>query len=182
MSVIDGIKKNAKTAKWVGVLLIIAGFLAIIMPLAAGAAFAKMIGVLLAFGGVMQLLLAFRAGSFGPGLMVFVIGALTLVAGLYMIAQPGVALATLALFLAAYFIVTGITEAVSAFQVKPVEGWGWLMFGGIVSVILGIMIWRQWPLSGAWAVGVLVGIRMLMSGFELMAIGGAAGDVANALD
>ena len=182
MSVIDGIKKNAKTAKWVGVLLIIAGFLAIIMPLAAGAAFAKMIGVLLAFGGVMQLLLAFRAGSFGPGLMVFVIGALTLVTGLYMISQPGVALATLALFLAAYFIVTGIAEVVSAFQVKPVGGWGWLMFGGIVSVILGIMIWRQWPLSGAWAVGVLVGIRMLMSGFELMAIGGAAGDVANALD
>jgi len=182
VSVIEGINKNAKTAKWVGVLLIIAGFLAMFMPLAAGAAFATMIGALLGFGGVALLVLAFRAGSFGHGLMVFVVGALTLVAGVYMMARPGIALATMTLFLAAYFVVAGITEVISAFQVKPVAGWGWLLFGGVVSVLLGTMIWRQWPLSGAWAVGVLVGVRMLMSGFQLTAIGGAATGVADALD
>ena len=79
-------------------------------------------------------------------------------------------------------MVAGIVEVFYAFQGKPVQGWGWLLFGGGVSVLLGILMWRQMPLTGAWAVGVLVGIRMLMSGFELMAIGGAAGGVADALD
>ena len=59
---------------------------------------------------------------------------------------------------------------------------GWLMVGGIVSLLLGIMMWRQMPFAGAWAIGVLVGIRLLMSGAQLLAIGGAAGRVADAVD
>jgi uncharacterized membrane protein HdeD (DUF308 family) len=182
MSIIDGIKSNAKTARWVGVLLIIAGIVAMFAPLGAGLAVVTVIGVLLAFSGFSMLILAFRAGSFGDGMMIFLLGLLAALAGIYMLANPDVALATLTLFLAAYFVVAGIVEVIYAFQVKPVQGWGWLLFAGIVSVLLGIMIWRQFPVSGEWAVGVLVGIRMLMSGFQLMAIGGAVGGVANAMD
>jgi uncharacterized membrane protein HdeD (DUF308 family) len=182
MSIIDGIKKNAKTAKFVGLLLMIAGILSIFMPFAAADALATIVGLLLAFGGISLLVLAFRAGSFGSGTMAFLVGALTLVAGIYVMARPDVALATVAVFLAMYFAVTGIVEAIYAFRVKPVQGWGWLLFGGIVSLLLGVFMWRQMPLSGAWAVGVLVGIRLLMSGLELLAIGGTAGDVADVLD
>jgi len=182
MSIIDGIRSNAKTAKWVGLLLVIAGIVSIFSPLAAGLALATMVGLLLAFGGISMLVLAFRAGSFGDGMMVFLLGALALVAGIYAMAEPDVALVTMAVFLAMYFAVTGIVEVIYAFRVKPVSGWGWLLFGGIVSLLLGFFMWRQMPLSGAWAVGVLVGIRLLLSGFELMAIGGKAGDVATALD
>ena len=182
MSIIDGIKSNAKTAKWVGLLLVIAGIVSMFAPVGAGLAVVTVIAALLAFAGVSMLVLAFRAGSFGDGMMVFVLGALALLAGIYMLAQPDVALGTLTLFLAAYFVVSGVVEAIYAFQVKPVPGWSWLLFGGIVSLLLGVMIWRQFPLSGEWAVGVLVGVRLLMSGFQLMAIGGAAGAVANAMD
>jgi uncharacterized membrane protein HdeD (DUF308 family) len=129
-----------------------------------------------------MLILAFRAGSFGDGFMVFLLGVLSLLAGLYMLANPGAALGTLTLFLAAYLVVSGIVEVIYAFQVKPVQGWGSLLFSGAVSVLLGILLWRQFPLSGAWAVGVLVGVRLVMTGFELMALGGAAGGVADALD
>jgi uncharacterized membrane protein HdeD (DUF308 family) len=182
MSIIDGIKSNARTAKWVGVLLVITGILAIFMPFAAAGALATIVGLLLAFGGICLLTLAFRAGSFGSGMMVFLVGALTLVAGIYVMARPGVALATVAVFLAMYFAVTGLVEVIYAFGVKPAQGWGWLLFGGIVSLLLGVFMWRQMPLSGAWAVGVLVGIRLLMSGFELLAIGGAEGEMADVLD
>ena len=182
MSIIDGIRSNAKTARWVGIFLVIAGIVSLFAPLAAGAALATMVGLLLAFGGISLLLLAFRAGSFGHGMVVFLIGALTAVAGIYMMSEPGVALVTMGVFLAMYFAVTGIVEIIYALRLKPVQGWGWLLFGGIVSLLLGIMMWRQMPLTAAWAVGVLVGIRLLMSGFELMVIGGAAGKVANALE
>ena len=182
MSIIDGIKQNAKTAKWVGMFLVLAGIIALFAPLVTGISVVMLVGILLVVAGAAQLLLAFKAGSFGAGVLVFLVGALTLLVGLYMMARPGVALATLTLFLAGYFIIAGISEVFSAFGARPAKGWGWLLFGGIVSVVLGVMIWRQFPVSGAWAVGLLVGVRLLMSGMTLITIGSAAGSVAKSLD
>jgi len=182
MKIIEGVRKNAKTAKWVGVLLIIAGIVSLFAPMAAGVSVAILVGMLLAFSGISQLILAFRAGSFGEGLLIFLLGLLGAVAGFYMLAMPGVALASLTLVLAAYFFVAGIFEVIGAFGAKPMQGWGWLLFGGIVSVVLGIMIWSQFPVSGAWAVGVLVGVHLLMNGMTLMAIAGAVGDVASTVE
>ena len=177
MTLIDIIQKDAKTAKWIGVLLLISGVLALIAPLAAGVSIAVMTGVLLLFSGAAQLLIVFRAGSFGEGLLLVALAILSLVAGVYMVSQPLSALATLTLFLAGYFIATGVIEAISAFAARPMQGWGWLFFGAIVSIALGMMIWRQFPLSGAWAVGVLVGVRLIMSGSTLIAIGGMVKNV-----
>ena len=85
------------------------------------------------------------------------------------------------LFLSAYFIVTGIFELVGAIQIRPAAGWGWMLFNAIVTLLLGLMIWRQFPLSGAWAVGVLFGAKLIFSGTSLIIIGravrGAAKDV-----
>lgn len=178
MSVVDGIKGNARTARWIGIFLVIAGIVSLFSPLAAGIAVATMVGLLLAFGGISLLVFAFRTRSFAHAM----VGALSLVAGVYMMAEPGVALLTMGVFLAMYFAVAGIVEVIYALRLKPEQGWGWLMFGGVVSLLLGIMMWRQMPLAGAWAIGVLVGIRLLMSGFQLLAIGGAAGRVADAMD
>jgi len=182
MSVIDEIGSNAKTAKWLGILLVVAGFLSLMAPLVSGLSIAMMIGFLLLVSGVAHLVFVFRAGSFGKGVVMVVLGVLNLIAGLVVVAQPGLALVTLTLFLAAYFAATGVTEIVAAFQARPAQGWGWLAFGGVLSLALGIMIWRQLPLSGAWAVGVLVGVRMLSSGWALFALGGAAARSAGAAE
>ncbi len=170
---LDGIKKNAGMAMVVGVLLLITGFLAIGSPLVAGLSVSVFVGVMLLISGIAQLLLAFKAGSFGKGLLTSIVGIVTVVVGLLMISRPGVGLASLTLFLAAYFLITGIFEIMSAFQIKPAKGWGWTLFGGIVSLLLGFMIWGQYPLSGEWAVGTLVGIRMLFSGWTLIMLGAA---------
>ena len=69
------------------------------------------------------------------------------------------------------FIVTGIFELVSAFQIRPAEGWGWMLFNAIVTLLLAIMIWRQFPFSGAWAVGILFGAKLILSGWSLIFIG-----------
>ena len=181
MTIIDMIKKEAKTAKWVGIILLISGILALIAPFAAGLSITVMIGILLLVSGAVQLLIVFRAGSFGEGLLLIVLAILSIIAGGYMVSQPVAALATLTLFLAGYFIATGIIEAIGAFSARPLQGWGWLLFSGIVSIVLGIMIWRQFPLSGAWAIGILVGVRLIMSGWMLIAIGGIAKNVASSV-
>ena len=80
--------------------------------------------------------------------------------------------------LAAYFFASGVSQIILGFQVKPEKGWGWLAFHGLVAVILGLLIGRQWPLSGMWAVGTLVGVHILVSGWsEIMFGAGVRGAV-----
>lgn len=181
MSLLDGIRKNARTAKWVGILLIITGFLSVVAPMSAGISVTMIVGALLTIAGISQLLLAFRAGSFGEGLVVFLLGVLGLLAGLWMLFQPGIALASLTLLLAGYFVIAGIAQAFGAFDVKPDKGWGWLLFSGVVTVLLGVMIWSQFPFSGVWAVGTLVGIQLLMSGITLLTLGSSVGGAARTI-
>ncbi|MEJ2581413.1 MAG: DUF308 domain-containing protein [Acidobacteriota bacterium] len=178
MSLVKAIQHEAKTAKWVGIFLLISGFLALIAPLATGLSITILVGVLFIFSGALQLALVFRSESFGQGLLLALLALLSLVAGVYMVFQPVAALATLTLFLAGYFVASGAIEALSAFGAKPMSGWGWLLFNGIVSIVLGVLIWRQFPLSGAWAIGTLVGVRMIMSGWTLITVGGLAKDAA----
>ena len=82
-------------------------------------------------------------------------------------------LASITLILVAYLVATGLFEIITAFQIRPAPGWGWELFNGIVTLLLGIMLWRQFPLSGAWAVGVLFGIKMIFSGWAFVFIGRA---------
>ena len=62
---------------------------------------------------------------------------------------------------------------IAALRIKPDRGWGWLLFGGIVSLLLGLLIWREFPLSGTWAVGVLVGVKLLFAGLSIVTVGSA---------
>ncbi len=176
---LGGIKDNAKLAVTIGIILIIVGLLAIAAPLAAGVSITILVGTLLIIGGVGECFLAFQAGAFGRGLQIFIVGALMAVAGFYMVSQPVAGLATITLFLTAYFIVSGIFEIIASVQIRPASGWGMMLFNGIVTLVLGILLWRQFPLSGAWAVGVLFGIKMIFSGWALVFIGNAVKGAVN---
>jgi uncharacterized membrane protein HdeD (DUF308 family) len=177
------IKKNAALTIVMGVIVLITGILAIGSPFIAGVSVALAVGILLIVGGVGQVIFAIPtfAVSVGTGLVSTIIGVLSVLIGGYMLSNPGIALATLTLFLAGYFIVSGILEAVLSFQAKPASGWGWSLFSGIVSVLLGIMIWNEFPMSGAWAVGILVGIRLIFGGWTLIMFGSAARGVTKGL-
>ncbi|MBW2509648.1 MAG: DUF308 domain-containing protein [Deltaproteobacteria bacterium] len=168
------IKRHAGVGTVVGVLVAIAGFLALLAPLAAGLSVAVAVGVLLLVSGLSRIFLAFKMGSFGHGLLMFVIGAMSVFAGGYMLARPAMALATITLVLAAYFIVDGIFEIIWAFRLRPIKGWGWTLFSGVVALALGVMIWRQFPVSGIWAVGTLAGIHLIFGGSSVASVCGAA--------
>lgn len=171
----EDIKKNSGLTIAAGVVLLLMGLFAMGSPLVAGLSIALMVGIMLIIGGISQLAFAVKTRE---GMFAIIFGALTLIIGGYMVANPGAALASLTLFLALYFIASGIFEALVSFQVRPVKGWGWALFSGIISMLLGIMIWRQFPLSGAWAIGILIGVRLFFRGMTLLMFGFAARGLA----
>ena len=176
----DAIRRNAGLTVASGAVLIVAGLLAILSPFVAGLSITVMVGAMLILSGISQCFLAFRAGAFGRALVVFLVGVLLTVAGIHMISQPVSGLAALTLILMAYLLATGILEIVVAFQLRPADGWGLELFNGAVTLLLGILLWRQFPLSGAWAIGILFGIKMVFSGWAFVFIGRAAGKLETA--
>lgn len=160
-----------KNTKLFGILTIILGLLAIATPLVVGVSVAFLVGLFVLVAGAARMIWALQAGSLGKGVLGFAIGALTLVCGVVLVSDPLVASGVLTLLLAAYFLVDGGAEIAAAFQVRPASGWGWLLAGGILSLLLGLMIWQQFPLSGAWAIGVLLGFKLLLVGMIMIGLG-----------
>ncbi len=171
---LDGIRENATLAVTSGVILIIAGTMALLSPLVAGSSSTIMVGVLLVIGGIGQCILAFKAGAFGKGLLTFIVGLFMTIAGSYMATQPVVGLASLTMILVIYLVIAAVFELIMAFQIRPAEGWGSVLTNSIVTLLLGIMLWRQFPLSGGWAISVVFGVKMIFSGWVLLSIGIAA--------
>lgn len=167
----DEIKKNITLTIVMGVILALAGLLAMGAPLVAGLSLALVVGIILLIGGVGQLVFAIKTGK---GFFITLLGVLTVILGAYMIGNPGTALASLTLFLAAYLIVSGFLEIIMSLQYRTTNGWEWSLFSGILAALLGIMIWNQFPLSGAWAIGILIGVRLFFSGWALFMFGFAA--------
>lgn len=179
MNIVQYVNKKSKQARFTGLLMIVLGVLSLISPFAAGVSISIITGVLILVSGLTFLMLAFGAGAVASGLLLGLLGLVGTVAGGYMIINPAAGLALLTLTLAIYFVAGGIAEIIAALQARRLQGWGWFLVSGIISVLLGAMIWGQFPLSGIWAVGVLVGIRLLMAGFVLFAIAGAVKHAVN---
>jgi uncharacterized membrane protein HdeD (DUF308 family) len=165
----NDLTKTSKSVKIWGWVVLIAGVFALISPLVAGAFVTVMVGAMMLIAGITRVIDAFQGGGFWSGLF----GAVYCIVGLKIILTPLPGLLALTMILVIYFLVVGITEIIAAFKIRPVDGWGYLLFSGIVSVLLSLMIWNQWPLSGAWAVGVLVGIQLMISGMTMITVGSA---------
>jgi uncharacterized membrane protein HdeD (DUF308 family) len=162
--------------KMMGVLTIAFGILAIAMPWVAGQSLMWLLGMLVMAGGLTRMVWAFGAGSLGKGVLVFLIGVLTLVAGIAVIAHPLMTSAILSVLLALYFLADGLAEIFAgAALTEGQAGKGWLIFDGIATLILGVMIFTGFPLSGLFAIGVLLGVKLLFAGTTMLTLGVAAG-------
>ena len=152
------------------VLIMINGVLAIAIPPVAGLAVTMMLGWLLIVTGALHLAFAWRERGAATIVGEIAVAVLYAALGFYMLARPVAGLASLTLAISAYFVAKGILEGVVAIKLRPLPGSGWLLFDGVLTVVVAAMIASAWPASSAWAVGVLVGIAMVSSGFtRLMA-------------
>lgn len=160
----------AKNFKMTGIILCVIGVISLITPFVAGTAVVLVIGFLLLLGGFLYVLQGTQVGV--PGKMQHILlGALMIIGGLGVISHPIFGLTFLTMLMAMFFIFEGVWKIVMAFGVQPNSGRNSILFSGVISLLLGGLIWSQWPLSGLWAVGTLVGVDFLLTGFFLMNIG-----------
>jgi len=163
------------------VLMILAGILAIIAPPIFGFAVAVLIGWLLIFSGCAHVAYGWHTRGGGGGGCGILLGMIYALAGAYVLLNPLAGLSTLTLALAMYLFLEAVLDFVLSFWLRPATGSGWLLVDGMVTLILAVMIWRTWPASSSWAIGTLVGVSMLFSGFARLMISLAARGMGRAL-
>jgi uncharacterized membrane protein HdeD (DUF308 family) len=157
-----------------GILMIILGVFAIAAPYGATLAVQFALGWILVIGGVAEAIHAFMAKGWGGFLLELLSAILYVVVGVLLLTNPVGGALALTIVLAVFLIVEGIFKIMMAMRVRDHRGWGWLLASGVLSIILGVLIWAEWPASGLWVIGLLVGIQLLFTGWSLVMLSLAA--------
>ena len=163
-----------------GVLLIICGMLAIASPFVAAVAVNVAIAWLIILAGVVHLIVGFHAHRAGSVIWKLLVGLAYICFGVYLVLHPAIGVASLTLVLASLFLIEGVLNIVLFFQMRSVGGSGWMLVDGIITLVLGLMIYMQWPASAAWAIGTLVGVSMIISGVSRVMLSSTVRKVAAA--
>jgi uncharacterized membrane protein HdeD (DUF308 family) len=171
---------STATMLW-GVLLICLGVLAIGSPLIAAVAVNVLVAWLLLLAGLVHVIVAFHAREAGSVIWRLLVGLAYICFGGYLIARPAVGVASLTLLLASLFLIEGIFDIVLFFAARPVMRSTWFLLDGIVTLLLGAMIYMQWPSSSAWAIGTLVGVSLIFSGVTRLMMSLAVRKAASAV-
>jgi len=140
------------------------GIFAIIEPAVAALAVSRLVGWLLVFGGLVYLIGACAGRGLKEVIFQLAIGIIYLIGGRYSLTHPHLAMATLTLLLGAVIMAGGVAEIISYLRLKSADASGWMLFNGIIRFFLGGMIWFHWPSSSVWAIGILVGLTLLITG------------------
>jgi uncharacterized membrane protein HdeD (DUF308 family) len=175
------VKKSLGWSIALSVLMIVAGILAIASPLAAGFAVNIFVAWLLLLSGCVHLVFAWYRPTAGGFVWEVLIAILYGFIGVYLLVHPVRGLESLTIALAIYLLLEAILEFVLGFTLRPLPGSGWLVFDGIITLILAVMIWRTWPSSTGFVIGMLVGISMLFSGASRLMLSLAARSVTSKL-
>ncbi len=173
------VKKSLAWSIALSILLILAGIAAIVLPPVASLAVTIFVGWMLVFGGIIHFVYAWKTRHAGGVLWEVLIGVVYVAAGAYLLWNPIVGLAAVTLALALYLLFEGLLEFVLSYQLRPAPGSGWLLFDGIITLILALLIWRIWPIGAPWILGLLVGISMLVSGTARLMLSVAARRMLN---
>ncbi len=153
-----------------GIILTLIGVVALVYPLTTAIIVKIMIGWVLLIAGLAQIIFAFSTTRWTDFFLELLVGILFAIAGVWLAFFPLTGVLTLTLFLAFTFVIQGVLEIISGFRMRPHEGWGWVLFAGILGVIVGLMILNNFPSSAAWAIGLLVGINLIASGIAYIAL------------
>jgi uncharacterized membrane protein HdeD (DUF308 family) len=148
-----------------GVVLVTLGVVGLGNLFAVSVVTAFFVGLLMVAYGVVEAIQAFRHRGWSGFFLFFFGGVLSIVAGLVVLMNPMGGLSVLTLFVAMYFIALGVLRIVAVLSARH-PGWGWGFLNGIVSLVLGVMIWNRWPASSLWIVGMFVCIDMIFEGWN----------------
>lgn len=148
-----------------GILLVILGIIALVDSVSVTVISMFLFGWVLLVAGIIEAVQAFRHRR-GGHLFLHVLNAvLSIIVGLMLIRHPLAGALVITLLLAAYFTVAGIFRIVAALSMR-IQGWGWALADGIITLILGILVWTGWPVSGLWIIGLFIGIDLIIVGWS----------------
>lgn len=163
-----------------GAVLVVLGALAIVVPFAAGLVTTVLLGWLLIAAGVAEGVHAIVEHQWGGSGWAILAALIYVIAGAVVVAFPLVGKMVLTMVLTAFLAADGILKIVRAVQHRTLPAWGWLLFDGFVALFLALLLWRHWPSSAAWAIGLLVGVNLLFNGFSMLVLGLGARPAAQA--
>ncbi|WP_435008467.1 HdeD family acid-resistance protein [Tundrisphaera lichenicola] len=153
-----------------GIALVVLGSVALGSVVIASLATAVVIGFLLLLGGVGESLGAFWCRGWSGFFFHLLSGILSIVIGIFFLRAPVDALLALTLLVACFLMVGGIFKIIAALNYR-FAAWGWPLVGGIIDLVLGLMIWFQWPGSAFWVIGLFLGINLIFRGFNWIGLG-----------
>ena len=162
--VLTDTKKNTNWSVVISVLLIVLGIIAIAAP-AISTIFAETwFAVILGSAGGAKLFYAFQNRGSRGFIWQVLLGILYIATALMLIAYPLTGVLTLTLLLAGFLLTEGVLELIFAYQLRSQPNWTWVLGDGIITLLLGGMIWFQWPFDARWLLGTLVGASILFTG------------------
>jgi len=171
------VSQNAAFLVIFGVLLGMLGIIASAAPLAGGVAATMFVGLMVLSRGIMQFYYGIKVRHWGRrfgtymGIGSLAIGALSVAIGGLLILNPVAGIQFLTLMLSIYLVIAGGFEMLHAIEMGAARGWPFLLLAGFLTALLGVILWRQWPLSGQWAIGVMVGSSFILNGIGLVMLG-----------
>src|ERR1700757_1052252 len=163
-----------------GIVMMILGSLAVVVPILATLAVEIFVGWLFLVAGLFRAVWVWRSRQMPGFAWSLLTAVLAIILGLVLILRPLAGVLTLTMVLVAFFIVEGIASIIGAIEHRQhLRSWVWVLFSGIVDLLLAYLIWAGWPSSADWAIGLLVGINMLFFGLLLVMTPLAARGVGN---
>lgn len=164
-----------------GVALILLGIVAVIFPMMTTIAVKVFLGWIVLIGGLVTAFHAFSTQKWSAFFYNLLIGALYVFAGGWLAFFPLTGIITLTVMLASLFVLQGVLQTALALKLKPRDGWGWILFAGIVAIVAGFMLIAKLPSSAAWAIGLLAGVSMISSGWAYLSIALRVGKAQDAV-
>lgn len=156
-----------------GTILVIFGVIALVDSITVSIISMALFGWLLLLAGIIEAVQAFRHRKYGHFFLHLLNAVFSLVVGVMLLRNPLAGSIIMTLLLASYFVVLGIFRIFTALAVR-VPGSGWSLVDGVIALILGILIWAQWPESGLWMIGLFIGINLITTGWSQVMLAFAA--------
>jgi len=153
-----------------GVSLIVLGTILLGSPVIATLGIVTTLGVLISLGGGAEMIGPFWCREWSGFFLALLSGVLGIVLGLMLLGNPIQGGITLTILLASFLFVGGIFKVAAAIAHR-FDGWGWLLLSGAIDLVLGVLIWRELPMSGLTIIGVLVGISLIFRGISWLMVG-----------
>ena len=170
-SVIAPLRAKSGWIVALGVVYLLAGFVALGSVVMATVASVLIVGVMMIVAGVAEVFSAFQIKSWGKFLLWVLLGVLYIIAGFVTFENPLLAAALLTLILGASLVASGIMRIILAFSIKQETPWIWVLLSGVITLLLGLLILAHWPVSSLYILGLFLGIDLIMAGTGWIGLG-----------